>query len=66
MQKSEMIKEMERTEGTLFVTKAGFAKWFGIKDPHYAAKYLHGVEAIDGKYYFIPEVAEILKERCRA
>lgn len=65
MQKTDMIKAMEKKAGTLFITKKGVAELFGIKDPHYAAKYLYGVEAIDGKYYFIPEVAEILKARCR-
>ncbi len=39
------------------------ADWFNLKDPHYAAKYLAGVEAIDGKYYFIPEIAAVLKAR---
>ena len=66
MQKTEMIKAMEKTAGKLFITKKGAAELFGIKDPHYAAKYLQGLEAIDGKYYFIPEVAASLKARCRA
>lgn len=66
MQKQAMINEMEKSSGILFATKKQVADWFGISDQHYISKYLHGVEAIDGKYYFIPEIAEVLKARARA
>lgn len=66
MQKREMVNAMEKTAGSLFVTKKKVAEWFGISDPHNVSKYLYGLEAIDGKYYFIPEVAEALKARARA
>lgn len=63
MEKKEMVAAMQRTTKNLFATKQDVANWFNIKDPHYAAKFLAGVEAIDGKYYFIPEIAAVLKAR---
>ena len=60
-----MIQEMKKTNGTLFATKKQVAGWFGISDQHYVSKFLQGIEAIDGKYYFIPDIAEVLKARVR-
>lgn len=36
----------------------------GVKDPKNVDKYLFGLERVDEKYYFIPDVASALKERC--
>lgn len=36
----------------------------GKKDPHAVDKYLYGLDRVDGKDYFIPDVANVLKERC--
>ncbi len=63
MEKKDLINSMQRTTKNLFATRQDVADWFNLKDPHYAAKYLAGVEAIDGKYYFIPEIAAVLKAR---
>ena len=65
MNKSQMIKMMQQSDcgGTVFITKKGVAEAFGIKDVHNVSPLLSGLEKINGKYYFIPDVAEALKAR---
>lgn len=55
-------EEKRTTAG--FITKTQLARVMGISDIHKINKYLDGLEAIDGKYYLIPMVAEKLQRRC--
>ncbi len=66
MVKQEIVRRFEKeTRGQAFVTAAQFAGLMGMKDQGYAKRtYLKGLEAVDGKYYFIPDVAKKLMERC--
>lgn len=66
MLKQEIVRRFERdTNGQAFVTVAQLARLMGRRDQGKLKKaYLSGLEAIDGKYYFIPDVAQVLKERC--
>ncbi len=64
MNKSELVRDMKSYCGSAFITKQKLAAYMGIKDPHGVSRYLYDLERIDGKYYFIPDVAEVLKSRC--
>ena len=46
-------------EGSVFITQSGFGKFLGVSRGT-ARKYLEGIEAIDGKYYYIPDVVDHL------
>ena len=54
------------TDGQAFITLAQLTKAMGRADPQRVKKaYLKDLEAIDGKYYLIREVAERMQQRCR-
>ena len=65
MEKKMLINEMKKQAGTMFATKTDIAAWFGLKDRHTVSRILDGVKSVDGKYYFIPEIADILWARMR-
>lgn len=53
------------TDGQAFITVSQLAKAMGRSDPKRMKKlYLEGLEAVDGKYYLVTEVAGVLKSRC--
>jgi len=58
---------MKATKGQAFITCTQLTKALGrtnsLKVKH---AYLSGLEAVDGKYYLIRDVAEVLKNRCTA
>ena len=65
MTKQEVIRKLEQTSKTQgFITASQFAQFMGrtniskCKD-----KYLSGLDRVDGKYYFIPDVAAVLMSR---
>lgn len=64
MTKQDIIRRFEReTQGQAFITATQMAKLLGVTDTYKVKKkYLSGLEAINGKLYFIPEVAEKLME----
>lgn len=64
MDKQTLIRDMKQTCKSSFITRKGLAEYMGIKDPKNIDKYLFGLERVNGKYYFIPDVAGVLKERC--
>ena len=62
MNKQEIVRRLEQTTQTQgFITASQFARFMGrtniskCKD-----KYLAELERVDGKYYFIPDVAAVL------
>lgn len=58
MTKSELVREMQRQEGGSFITKARLAKFIGAKRSETVGRYVDGLQVLNKKYYFIPEVAE--------
>lgn len=65
MEKKELIRDMEKqTGGASFITMTQLAGWIGV-DRHTARRYVDGLERVDGKYYFVPDVAEKLRARIR-
>lgn len=65
MEKRDLVLDMKTfMKGSSFITKADLARYIGVKQPRYIEKYLINLEMLSGKYYFIPEVAGILKENC--
>lgn len=65
MEKKQLIYEMKKQAGTIFATKTDIAEWFGVKDRHTVNRILGGLKSVDGKYYFIPEVADVLWARMK-
>lgn len=64
MTKQEIQRDMRAFVGGGFITRTQFAAYMGIKDPRKAkTKFLEGLEKVDGKFYFIPDVARALYER---
>ena len=60
MNKRELEADMRRFVGNNggFITISGIANYIGVKSHHSVDKYVNGLERINGKYYFIPDVAE--------
>ena len=65
MTKQEIKRALERvSESQGFVTATQFTKFMGQKTVNYMKeKYLNDLECIDGKYYFIDDIAEMLMKR---
>lgn len=66
MKRQEIIRTMEKVSGSQgFITSTQFAKVMGVKTAdHVKKKYLTGLECIEGKYYFIPDVVtKIMNDR---
>ena len=62
MNKQEIVRKMEQASKTQgFITAAQFTRFMGRSNVTKCKdKYLTGLERIDGKYYFIPDVAAVL------
>lgn len=60
MNKRELEADMRRFVGNDggFITISGIANYIGVKSHHSVDKYVNGLERINGKYYFIPDVAD--------
>lgn len=59
MTKRELIADMKQSVGGGgFITLSGLQKYIGVKHHHSVDKYVNGLERINGKYYFIPDVAD--------
>lgn len=64
MDKQTLIRDMKQACKSSFITRNGLAQYMGIKNPQNVDQYLYGLERVNGKYYFIPDVAQVLKARC--
>ena len=63
MDKQTIIRNMERQFGRRgCITKTEFAEYMGISR-HHLGDWLDGLDKINGKYYFIPDVAQRLMDR---
>lgn len=64
MTKTELVKSMQAHTGSGFITRIQLAGYMGYKNPTSVAKYLHGLERVDKKY-FIPDVADSILTAAR-
>lgn len=65
MIRTDIAKELRRYTGKGTIRAAEVAAFLGDKNvSRVKQKYLSGLEAIGGRAYLIPEVAERLKEHC--
>lgn len=62
MTKQKILRRLETVADTQgMVTATQFARFMGIKTADYAEKrFLRGLECIDGKYYLIDDVTEMI------
>lgn len=63
MDKQSLIRDMRSYCNSGFITRQKLAEYMGLKNPRHVDKYLNELERVNGKYYFIPDVATRLKER---
>lgn len=65
MIRTDIAKELRRYTGRGTIRAKELAGFLGVKNiSRVRDKYLRGLEAIGGRAYLIPEVAERLKEHC--
>lgn len=58
MTKTELSADLRRhVGGSGFITRKGLADYFGVSEARVIDKYLHGLERVSGKYYFINDVS---------
>lgn len=62
MERQDLIRDMKSYVQGSFFTRQKLANYMNIKNPQNVDKYLKGLEKVDGKYYFIPDLATKLKE----
>lgn len=63
MQKNELVEAMKPyANGAAVITRQELAHFLGICNPAHVDHYLNGLQRISGKYYFIPDVADVLLE----
>lgn len=62
MNKQELIREIKKTSNSEgFITASQFARFIGVSNVSQCKyKYLSGLDKVDDKYYFIPDVATVL------
>ena len=61
MTKKDIIADMKKhVDGESFITITGLQKYIGVRSHHSVDKYIIGLERINNRYYFIPDVADSL------
>lgn len=60
MNKAEIVKDIKEFTGSGLITRKQLSDYCGKKDPHGVDRYLQGLNPIDKKYYFIPDVVDVL------
>ena len=67
MTKNDICAELSRVaDGQAFITCTQLSRALGIRHSENVKRdYLSGLEAVNGKYYLIREVADVIKEKCR-
>lgn len=67
MTRNDICAELSRVaEGQAFITCTQLSRALGIKHSENVKKeYLTGLEAVNGRYYLIRDVADVLKRKCR-
>ena len=64
MTKTELKRSMTEFAGAAFITRQKLAEFVGVKDPHSVDRYLSDLYRINGKYYFIGDVADSMMGDC--
>lgn len=66
MERQNIVAGLKRCNGGAeVITKRQLASFFGIKKTEYVNKYVHKLEAIEGKYFLVTEVAGELIQRTK-
>lgn len=61
MKRADLIADMKKfVGGGGFITRKLTAEYLGLKDPHSVDRHLNGLERVNGKYFFIPDVVDEL------
>lgn len=60
MKRNELIADMKRHTKGGFITRKQLADYMTVKDAHSVDRYLYGLTAVNKRYYFIPDVADVL------
>ncbi|MEY8367592.1 hypothetical protein AALA24_02375 [Anaerovoracaceae bacterium 42-11] len=63
MDKQSLVRDLKSYCNGGFITRQKLAAYMGMKNPRHVDGYLTGLERVNGKYYFIPDVAMRLIER---
>lgn len=59
MTKKELVADMKKhVDGASFITITGLQKYMGVRSHHSVNRYITGLERINSRYYFIPDVAD--------
>lgn len=59
MTKKDLIADMKHfVGGSSFITISGIANYVGVKSHHSVDKYVDGLQRINGRRFFIPDVAD--------
>lgn len=64
MDRRELINDMKTYVGGSFFTRQKLSEYMGIQNPKNVDKYLQGLERVNGKFYFVNDIATVLKDRC--
>jgi len=63
MMKKDLVYRMEKfVNGSSFMTLSDYASFMNFSISS-AQRRLYGLERVDGKYYFIPDIAEMMIRR---
>ena len=55
-----LIEDMRRFSGSGCITSRGFAEYMGAKAVQEVEEILVAVPSIDGKFFFIPDISEVV------
>lgn len=66
MKRAELIKTLQSRAGSDFITRKQISEAIGYRDPASVDPMLNGLDRLNGKYYFIPDVAERMLQRVSA
>ena len=59
MTKKELVADMKKhVDGASFITITSLQKYMGVRSHHSVDKYIVGLERINNRYYFIPDVVD--------
>lgn len=62
MTKKELTADIKAYTGSGLITRKQLASYVGVADPHNVDKYLKGLSAVNGKFFFIGDVVDVLLE----
>lgn len=66
MEKADIVRALRRASDQQgFITLKELMEAFGKKERRSVLKYVDGLEAVNGKYYLITDVAAVIKSMCR-